>query len=660
MAPLTKILIANRGEVALRVARTARSMGIATVAVFSDADADATFVRAADEAVRIGPPPAAESYLAIDKLIDAAKRTGADAVHPGFGFLAENAAFAEACAAAGLVFIGPSPRAIRDMGSKKAAKSLVAAAGVPVIPGYAGDDQSVAGLVREAKQIGFPILIKASAGGGGKGMRIQRDAADLEAAVEGARREARNAFGDDTLLIERYVERPRHVEIQILGDTHGNLIHLFERECSIQRRHQKIIEETPSPALDAALRQRMGEAAVLAGKSVDYHSAGTVEFILAPDGAFYFLEVNTRLQVEHPITECVTGVDIVREQIRVAQGEALELLQADVRFDGAAIECRLYAEDPDNGFLPTTGTIVDWQLPALDGLRVDSGVETGSDVGIHYDPMLAKIIVHAPGRAEAIQKMIRALSTLSVQGVKTNRAFLIDVLSHPEFAAGRTHTHFIEDHLAGRSVTADADLVARAAIAATLFDHQARRRSRKLLPALEPGFRNNRFAPEHVEYAIGDRTLRVEYDNLGQGRFRVWLDGAEQRVLLVSTSGAETTFEDGAGVRRRVRVVQDGLRWHTHQLGGDVVLVEAPRFPERARAVAHGACIAPMPGKVVRVLVSQGQTVSAGDALVILEAMKMEHTVKAPEDGTVTGLHVEEGEQVSEGAVLAVVGDVSA
>ncbi len=654
MRRITKILIANRGEVAIRVQRTARSMGIATVAVFSDADADAPFVRSADQAVRIGPAPSSESYLSIERLIDAAKRTGADAVHPGFGFLAENADFAAACEEAGLVFIGPTPDAIRSMGSKREAKARVGKAGVPVIPGYSGDDQSTSGLATEAERIGFPALIKASAGGGGKGMRIQQSADGLAEAIEGAKREAKNAFGDDTLLIEKYVERPRHVEIQILGDAHGNLIHLFERECSIQRRHQKIIEETPSPALTPELRARMGEAAVAAGHSVDYRSAGTVEFILAPDGQFYFLEVNTRLQVEHPITECVTGIDIVREQILVAQGEKLSLSQEDVRFDGAAVECRLYAEDPDNDFLPTSGTIVDWHLPPLEGLRVDSGVETGSEVSIHYDPMLAKIITHAPSRPEAVQKMIRALQTLSVQGIRTNRAFLLRVLSHPEFTAGHTHTHFIEDHLSGGAPAADPGLERLAAVAAALAAHEARRRERTVLPALPSGYRNNRYSAESVEYHAGERLLRVEYVRAGAAHFRFEVDGSGSDVLLVGEQGREIVFEQD-GLRQRVRVVRSGPRVYCHTQDGSVTLVEEPRFPEPESALAHGACVAPMPGKVVKLLVAEGQAVEAGEVLVILEAMKMEHSVKAPESGVVEKILVSEGEQVDVDAVLAVI-----
>ena len=657
MRPITKLLIANRGEIALRIQFTARAMGIGTVAVFSDADSHATFVRAADEAVRIGPPPSAESYLRVDRIIDAARRTGADAIHPGFGFLAENSEFASACAAAGLIFVGPSPEAISSMGSKKAAKRLVAAAGVPVVPGREPEDQSAESITEHALAVGFPLLLKASAGGGGKGMRVVSRAEDLLSAIEGAKREAKSAFGDDTLLVERYIERPRHVEIQILGDRHGNLLHLFERECSIQRRHQKIIEESPSPALDPDLRAKMGAAAVTVGKAVGYENAGTVEFILAQDGAFYFLEVNTRLQVEHPVTECVTGIDIVREQILIAQGQPLTFQQEDLRQNGHAVECRLYAEDADNHFLPTTGKLVDWFVPEMPGLRVDSGVEQGSEVGIHYDPMLAKVITHAPSRGEAIQKMIGALSHLSAEGLVTNREFLLRVLSHPEFRAGSTHTHFIDEHLAERPEDPKrAERERWAAVAATLAGRDHRRRDGRILPGLEPGFRNNPNRREWVEYRLADRHVRVEYAGLGSGKLAVSVDGSEHVVRDVSAEERQVSFEDEAGARRAFRVSRRADHWFVHAVGGSFTLVELPRFPEKQTSVAPGSCVAPMPGKVVTVVALEGTAVAAGDVLVVLEAMKMEHSVRAPEAGIVKQLLVSEGEQVEADAVLAIVG----
>ncbi len=652
---IRKVLVANRGEIARRVMRTCRAMGIDTVAVFSDADADMPFVREADEAVRIGPAPSAESYLVIDSIVDAAKKTGAGAVHPGYGFLAENAAFAEACESAGVTFIGPTPEAIRAMGSKKEAKHIAREAGVSVVPGYDGERQDAATLAAEAKRVGFPVLLKASAGGGGKGMQVVRDEKDLAGAIESARRVAESAFGDGTLLIEKYVEQPRHVEIQILGDAHGNLVHLYERECSIQRRHQKIVEETPSPVLDAALRARMGEAAVKVGRAIGYRNAGTVEFILAPDGSFYFLEVNTRLQVEHPVTECVTGLDLVREQIRVAEGAPLPFAQEDVRFEGAAVEVRIYAEDPAKDFLPQAGRVVEWHLPPMPGLRVDGGVESGSEVSVHYDPMLAKIITSAPTRDEAVDRMVRALRSLSVQGITTNRDFLLHVLEHPEFRAGRFDTHFIETHLGdARAAAVDEVLVQRAAIAATLAGHE-RRRAEAPEPRVSSGFRLSHFQRQWVEYEGPAGDLRVEYRHHGGGRFVVGVGGEDRTVRLVAFDGRELIFEDGDGVRRRLRVVWDGARTFVHCLDGAVALTEKPRFPDRARAAVAGGCVAPMPGKVTKLEVAEGDTVQAGQVLLVMEAMKMEHNVQAPEDGVVRELLVAEGEQVDADQLLAVV-----
>jgi acetyl-CoA carboxylase biotin carboxylase subunit len=685
---IRKILIANRGEIAVRILRTCRTMGIDTVAVFSDADERAPHVRLADEAVRIGPAPAAQSYLDIARILDAAARTGADAVHPGYGFLSENADFCAACRDRGLVFIGPGPEVIRRLGSKREARGVAAAAGVPVVPGYDGDEQDTAALVARARDLGFPVLVKASAGGGGKGMRVVRSAGELGAAIDSARREAASAFGDDTLLLERYVERPRHIEIQILGDSHGNVVHLGERECSIQRRHQKIIEE--SPALDEALRGRMGEAAVAVGRAVGYENAGTVEFILAPDGQFYFLEVNTRLQVEHPVTEMVTGLDLVREQIRIARGEPLDpavLRAAGAGPQGAAMECRLYAEDPESQFLPAAGHLSDWHMPALDGVRVDGGVEAGQAVSVHYDPMLAKIICHAPTRGEVIARLGRFLREMSVQGVVTNRALLIRILSHPAFRAGEIDTHFLDRHAdellgperAGHAPGAaakakpeaepeakiDAAVVARwrrAAVAATLWAHEARRARRAILPALEPGFRNSRFRDEEVEYEIGGARVRLQYRNLGGGRLRVEVTAGDEApvadvVRVAHIDGPWLHVEDGHSLRR-FRIIVDAAaspRWFVHALDGDVALTERSRFDDGRKDAVAGGLSAPMPGKVVKVLVAAGQAVTAGQTLLVLEAMKMEHPVRAPIDGVVAKLPASEGEQVDAGQLLAVV-----
>ncbi len=654
---IRKILVANRGEIARRIMRTCRTMGIATVAVYSDADAEMPFVDEADEAVRLGPAPSAESYLRIDRILEAAAVTNSDAIHPGYGFLAENAAFADACGQAGVIFIGPSPDAIRSMGSKREAKALVEKAGVPVIPGYDGSNQDPKVLAEEAIKIGFPVLLKASAGGGGKGMKRVRQASELPDAIASAVREGQSYFGDGTLLVEKYIDDPRHVEIQILGDSHGHLIHLNERECSIQRRHQKIIEETPSTALDPALRTRMGEAAVRCGKAIGYTNAGTVEFILAPDQTFYFLEVNTRLQVEHPVTEIVTGLDLVEEQILVAQGEALRTSQEAVRFEGAAIEVRLYAEDPAAGFLPQSGRVVDWNLPAAEGLRVDSGVEAGSEIGIHYDPMLAKIITSGESRALALQRMRRALRSLSVQGVTTNRDFLLRVLDHPAFIAGDIDTHFIDRHLQeelGEGVPEPDEQ--RAAIAAALAEQQMRDGRRVLLPGIPSGWRNNYHTPQWVEYAVGDRDLRVEYRHLGHNRFTVWTGEEERGVRVVSWDFPELTLEEGPH-RWRARISFDGDRTFVHNSQFSVGLQRKPRFPDKSKEIPAGGCIAPMPGKVVELRVAEGESVKAGQVLLIMEAMKMEHTVTAPQDGTVAEVSVVAGDQVDADALLIVVAE---
>ena len=440
---LSKILVANRGEIAIRVMRTCRAMGISAVGVYSDADLRSPHVRYADEAVRIGPPPGKDSYLSIGNIIEAAQRTGAEGIHPGYGFLSENADFAEACDAAGITFIGPTAPAIRAMGLKSTARGLISRAGVPVVPGYDGLD-----IPKQGEAVGFPLLIKASAGGGGKGMRVVRDGGELLDAIEAAHREAEKAFGDGTLFLEKYIERARHVEVQILGDHHGHLIHLFERECSIQRRHQKIIEESPSPDLTPELRNRVCEAAVAAGRAIGYTNAGTVEFILAPSGEFYFIEVNTRLQVEHGVTEMITGLDLVELQIEIAEGRTLSVTQQEIRQRGHAIEARLYAEDPNNGFVPATGTIYEWDEPQrIQGLRIDTGVERDTEVGIHYDPMIAKLITHGSDRETARRKLVNGLKGLFAPGVLTNREFLIRVLEHQEFASGSYHTGFVDEHL---------------------------------------------------------------------------------------------------------------------------------------------------------------------------------------------------------------------
>jgi len=654
---IRKLLIANRGEIARRVMRTCRALGIRTVAVYSDADARAPHVLEADEAVRIGPPPSLESYLSIDRLLAAAAATGADAVHPGYGFLAENADFAERCAAAGLTFVGPPPEAIRRMGSKVGAREIMAAAKVPVVPGVSGAGLDDAALRRAAEGVGFPLLIKASAGGGGKGMRLVREAAALDDALAAARREALRAFGDDTLLVERYFDAPRHIEVQIFGDAGGHVVHLFERECSIQRRFQKVIEEAPSPAVDAGLRDRLGSAAVAAGKAIGYVGAGTVEFILDRDGGFYFLEVNTRLQVEHPVTEAILGLDLVELQLRVAEGVPLPPALDKLAIDGHAIEARLYAEDPSRDFLPATGRLALWQPAANPGVRWDSGVEVGSEVSVHYDPLLAKIIAHGPTRAVATERLIGALHDLAVGGVTTNRDLLIAVLDHPEFRAGAIDTHFIDRELPpeARGPAADPRVDAIHAIAAALDGHERRRRaSGSPLPdGIPSGWRNNRWRPQDVVYRIGGETLAVEYVADGDGRFMVSCGEVSGRVEVMAW-GDDAIAIEIAGVRRRFRLAVDGDTVHLHGPLGGATLVEQPRFPSRVGDELGSGCLAPMPGIVRQVLVKAGDRVEKGTVMVVLEAMKMEHPLTANGPATVTEVRVEVGQMVDPDAVMVV------
>lgn len=649
MKTFSKILIANRGEIASRVLRTCHEMGIGTVAVFSDADQDASFVREADEAVRLGPAPSPESYLRGDAIIAAAQACGADAIHPGYGFLAENAEFAQAVADAGLTFIGPSPEAIALLGSKQASKAAVAKAGVPVVPSFdldAPDD------------IVYPVLLKASAGGGGKGMHIVRSREELAPAMESAQRIARTSFGDDTVLIERFVESPRHIEIQILGDTHGTLLHLFERECSIQRRHQKIIEESPAPNLPAPLRDAIANAAVAVGKAAGYSNAGTVEFIVAPNGEFYFLEVNTRLQVEHPVTECVTGVDLVRQQILVAQGRPLGFAQEDVKQVGAAIECRLYAEDCDNDYLPCSGRILDFHVEEAVGLRVDSGVESGSEISIHYDPMLAKVITHGSDRDEALQRMKRSLSRLSALGTITNREFLLRVLGHSDFVAANIDTNFLSSNAETlKKVPADAALLESTLLAACLTRYEQRLRQRTVLPTMSAGFRNSRWRDASETLLWGDKQATVQYRATSSDALIMRVDDGEERnVRLASGSANGTCTLQIDGSRKTFRVCLRGERALVQAEGTSFDFAIAPRFPSREAIQQEGSCLAPMPGRVVQVLAKNGSLVTEGETLLILEAMKMEHRIQADRSGTVEGLDVQVGDQVAGDQVLAVVG----
>jgi len=658
MRSIDKVLVANRGEIALRVMRTCRAMGIASVAVYSDADTDAPFVRFADEAVRIGAPPARESYLVINAILDAARTTGAAAIHPGYGFLSENAQFSEAVADSGLVFIGPPAGVIAQLGSKQAAKRIAGRAGVPIVPGYSGDDQSTAAFVAAAGAIGYPLLVKASAGGGGKGMRVVAHPGELADAIDRARGEAGSAFGDDTLLLEKYVERPRHIEIQILGDSYGHVVHLWERECSIQRRHQKVLEEAPSPALDPTRRAAMGAAAVELARAVGYVGAGTVEFIVDPGHAFYFLEVNTRLQVEHPVTELTLGLDLVREQIRIARGEPLGYDAAPPQ-RGWAIEVRLCAEDPDRDYLPTTGTLLAVDVPVQRGdadhaattLRADLGVAAGSEIGIHYDSMLGKLIAHAPTRREAAQALRRALDQAWVPGLVTNRELLGKLLAHPAFLAGELDTHFLERHAGELAARAPGlDQIRIAAIGATLHGIAGRRDPAGLAA---PGWRNVRFADQAVSYQLGDADVLVGYHPVG-GELELAIGGKPTRISRFGVDGDRVWFVAG-GHRRSLRVARAGARAWVLSEGQLFAFVEQPRFAEPGRDAVAGGLTAPMPGKVVKVLVTEGQEVAANAPLVVLEAMKMEHTVRATAAGTVRAIAVAVGDQVDTDRVLAIV-----
>ncbi|HEX5086071.1 MAG TPA: biotin carboxylase N-terminal domain-containing protein [Blastocatellia bacterium] len=660
MKSFRKILVANRGEIALRVMRSCHAMGIETVGVYSDADAQAPHVRFAGEAVRLGEAPAGESYLRIDKIIEAAKRTGADAIHPGYGFLSENAEFAESCAVADVVFIGPPPAAIRAMGLKSSARSLAAEAGAPVVPGYDGEDQSMEILRDRIIEIGFPVLIKASAGGGGLGMRVVRDESAIDEAVDAARREAEKSFGDGSLLLEKFIEGARHVEFQILGDAYGNLVHLFERDCSLQRRHQKIIEESPSPAVNEELRRKMGETAVNIGRAIGYTNAGTIEFVLAASGAFYFIEANTRLQVEHPVTEMITGLDLVRLQIEIAEGRPLPFAQADLKTKGHAIEARLYAEDPANGFLPSTGKIIDLHFPAIQedwDLRIDSGIERGMDVGIHYDPLLAKLIARGHDRDAVIRKLVYALRQSAIQGLRTNRDFLIRLLEHQDFRRGSAHTGFIPEHM--RELIADDDprLDRETLVAAALYLQNQWRASNGLSGELQPGFRNNPYRDPSIRFQIDSGEAEVSWRRIGAGTYRARVfDSTVTAQVLSSTPDGGIRIEID-GVQRAFKIAEAGDELYIDSSSGSRVIKRSPRHPMRHAAPGHASANSPMPGKVLKILVEAGQKVSAGDPLIILEAMKMEHTMRAALEGVVESVLVIDGEVVGPGQLLVRIND---
>ena len=653
MPRFDSILVANRGEIARRILRTCRGMGLSTVAAYSDADARAPFVRDADVAVRLGPASAADSYLNIDAVIDAARRTGAGAIHPGYGFLAERSDFAAAVRDANLVFVGPSPQTLAIAGSKAEARRRVVRHDVPVLPGYDGDDQSDGRFAVEAERIGYPVLVKASAGGGGKGIQIVRGAEALPAALAQARRLAHSAFGDGHLLIERYVAAPRHLEVQIFGDGHGRVVHLHERECTIQRRFQKIIEESPSPALSPSMRAELCAAGIRVGEALGYENAGTVEFILDETGEFYFLEVNARLQVEHPVTEMRTGLDLVALQILVAQGWGLPFEGDGPAAMGHAIECRICAEDPARGDLPVTGRLAAWELPELPGVRIDAGVEAGSQVPIHYDSLVAKLIAHAPTRPEALLRMSGALARLQVAGLTTNVPLLRNILRDPDFEAGRFTTHFLEEKASTlRRFEIDEGAARDAALAAALFGVASPPRD---LPALRPGWRNSRFRPARVELVRDDIEVVVEYTWGRDGTIVACVNeaGSEHATTVtdVARDAASVTFARD-GIRARHRVVRHADQCWVHGPRGAFAFTEPPPFSDLDAAAATGDCLAPTPGKIVGVDVEPGQTVAKGQGLVVLEAMKMEHTVVAPRDAVVVTVHGVPGDVVHAGAPL--------
>ena len=656
-----KILIANRGEIACRIIDTARRLGIATVAVYSEADAGARHVRLADEAVLIGPAAARESYLVAEKILAAAAATGAEAIHPGYGFLSENAAFARACAEAGVVFIGPPAKAIEAMGSKSAAKALMEAAGVPLTPGYHGDEQDPEFLAAQAGEIGYPVLIKASAGGGGKGMRRVDEPGAFAEALASCQREAAGAFGDDHVLVEKFVLKPRHIEVQVFGDSHGNVVHLFERDCSVQRRHQKVLEEAPAPGMTAERRAQMGQAAVDAARAVGYVGAGTVEFIANPDGGFYFMEMNTRLQVEHPVTEMITGLDLVEWQLRVASGEPLPLTQEELGINGHALEARIYAEDPDAGFLPSTGALTHLSPPAASAhVRVDTGVEQGDAISPHYDPMIAKLIVWDRDRDGALARMRRALAEFRVVGVANNIAFLGRLVTSPAFAGADLDTALIEreeGHLfpPPAATPRDAWLIAALAEVAQAGDDLAARLGagdeRHNPWCVRDDWRLNGRGRRLLTLRDADdeKTLAISADGAA---YRIELDGETTRGGITRRRGADLTVVLGETTRHvavalagnRRDVFLDGRAWTLHR----VDKLEASGEGEEGGA----GLLAPMPGKVIALIAAAGDEVKKGDKLLVLEAMKMEHTICAPADGTVKAFLCSEGEQVTEGVEL--------
>ena len=633
------LLVANRGEIAIRIIETAHEMGIRCIAVYVDADANAPFVRAADEAVHLPDG----GYLNSDLIIDAAKKTGAQAIHPGYGFLSENAAFARKVKKENIVWVGPSPHVISVMGDKLKAKELAVKADVPTLP--------MTSKTSEANNIGYPLLIKAAAGGGGKGMRIVKSKKDLKEAIKGAQREAKSGFGDDRVFIERYVEKSRHIEIQILGDSYGNIVHLGERECSIQRRHQKIIEESPSPRVSPEVREAMGKAAVKLAKKIKYQSAGTVEFLFDDKtDEFWFLEVNTRLQVEHPVTEEVTGMDLVYEQLRIARGEELGYLQEDIIFEGHSIEARLYAEDPNNDFLPETGTLIAFEEDYEAEARWDSGVESGSIIGTSFDPMLAKVIAYGASRSDAAAKLARALESAHIGGLKTNRDFLIATLKTKEFLEGDTTTDFIERVKPPRVLELNEDEINHVTAIAALWIQGINRVNDGVLGHLPSGWTNGRIPKQNIKFNYKEEEINVTYKANKDGSFNIH-NSSNAVVYEYFEDGIDIEFN---GRRNFSKITTSNNKILVHMPYGDILLDIVPRFVVPGMEVQAGGLVAPMPGRVIDLKVKKGSKVKAGDTLVILEAMKMEHSIKATENGVISDLFISNNDQVENGALLMV------
>lgn len=642
------VLIANRGEIALRIQKTAKEMGYKTVAVYSDGDANELFVRSADIAIPLQGQTSADTYLNVDKIIRACEISGANAVHPGYGFLSENADFAQSVIDAGLIWVGPSPDAIEKMGDKLSAKKLMEIAKVPTLSGI--EVKAEMDYSKLANELGFPVLIKASAGGGGKGMRVVEKESELQAAVESAQREALAAFGDETVFLEKWLTSTRHIEVQILGDEHGNLVHCFERECSIQRRHQKVIEEAPSAAVSNDLRHKMGEAAVSAAKSIGYHSTGTVEFLLSGE-EFYFLEVNTRLQVEHPVTEMITGLDLVREQFRVAEGNALEFTQEDLCIKGHAIEARLYAEDPSNQFLPSPGRVLNWEPAEIAGVRYDTGVASGSEIGIDFDPMVAKVIAYSPTRREAALKLARALATTKLQGITSNKDFLVETLNTPEFLSADTTTDFIERVNPPRKSVLSSETIRSAAIAVSLVKRWNNQQHTQVLVGIPRGWTNTLMPLDSTDYSISEQKVTAGYQLLRNGDLRFFVndDPTLVRVHSVNAKLAEFSVE---GIRHTWELSNKEGKWFVESIFGSIEIEEHERFLAEKEAVKEGDLTAPMPSVVRKVCVEVGDEVEKGETLLLLESMKMELQVKASNDGVVAEIKVKKGSNVETGQIL--------